>query len=168
MAREELRSRTGLKAVTFSALLDIQDRIVSEGNLLRLVDHVIRFDAEQTARVERLSAALAASPYTPPSFAEAAQITGDDVLYALIDLGEIVQVQPDVIFSRAVYEEMVSAVFEMIDAEGGITAGKLRDRFGTSRKYAIALLEHLDALGRTQREGDVRVRGRNQGRNDGI
>ncbi|MFN8564209.1 MAG: SelB C-terminal domain-containing protein [Anaerolineae bacterium] len=41
----------------------------------------------------------------------------------------------------------------------GSSAAVLRDRFGTSHKYAIALLEHLDALGRTRREGDTRVRG---------
>jgi selenocysteine-specific elongation factor len=30
---------------------------------------------------------------------------------------------------------------------------------GTSRKYAQALLEHLDSQGITRREGDVRVLG---------
>ena len=53
--------------------------------------------------------------------------------------------------SRAAYDEIVAAVFEMIDTQGSITAGALRDRFGTSRKYAIGLLEHLDALGKTRR-----------------
>jgi selenocysteine-specific elongation factor len=48
----------------------------------------------------------------------------------------------------------------MIDAEGGVTAVALRDRFGASRKYAIGLLEHLDAIGMTRREGDTRVRGK--------
>jgi selenocysteine-specific elongation factor len=81
------------------------------------------------------------------------------VLYALIDRGDLARVQPDAIFSRSAYDEMVAAVFEVIDAAGEITAGGLRDRFGTSRKYAIALLEHLDALGKTRREGDKRVRG---------
>lgn len=160
MPREELRSRAGLKTVTFAALLDMQDRIVVDGNWLRLADHVVRFNAAQTAAIARLKAQIAESPYTPPSFAEAARIVGADVLYALIDTGEIVQVQPDVIFSRVVYGEMVDAVFDLIDTEGGITAAMLRDRFGTSRKYAIALLEHLDALGWTRRDGDTRVRGR--------
>jgi selenocysteine-specific elongation factor len=47
----------------------------------------------------------------------------------------------------------------MIDTMGSVTAAALRDRFGTSRKYSIALLEHLDALGKTRRQGDARVRG---------
>jgi selenocysteine-specific elongation factor len=32
----------------------------------------------------------------------------------------------------------------------------VRDRFKTSRRYALAFLEHLDATGITIREGDVR------------
>ncbi len=160
MQREEVRSRAGLKAVTFAALLDMQDQIAADGNLLRLADHAVRFDAAQTARIDQLRAKVAESPYTPPSFSEAAQMVGADVLHALIDTGEMMQVQPDVIFSHPVYDEMVDAVLETIDAQGGISAAVLRDRFGTSRKYAIALLEHLDALGKTRREGDTRVRGR--------
>jgi selenocysteine-specific elongation factor len=66
-----------------------------------------------------------------------------------------------VIFSRTVYEEMVTAVLQIIDRDGAITASALRDRFDTSRKYAIGLLEHLDSIGITRRRGDERVRGRN-------
>lgn len=159
MPREELRSRVELKNATFAALLEMQDQIVTDGNLLRLADHAIRFDPAQTARIAQLQARIAESPYTPPSFADAAAFVGADVLRALIDTGEIVQVQPDVIFSRPVYDEMVNAVFDLIDNQGGVSAAILRDRFGTSRKYAIALLEHLDALGKTRRDGDTRVRG---------
>jgi len=35
----------------------------------------------------------------------------------------------------------------------------VRDMLGSSRKYAIALLEHLDREGITRRVGDVRQRG---------
>ena len=47
----------------------------------------------------------------------------------------------------------------MIDRDGSVTASGLRDRFNTSRKYAIGLLEHLDSVGITRRAGDARVRG---------
>jgi selenocysteine-specific elongation factor len=38
-----------------------------------------------------------------------------------------------------------------------VTVSALREGLGTSRKYAVPLLEHLDATGRTRRVGDVRV-----------
>jgi selenocysteine-specific elongation factor len=41
--------------------------------------------------------------------------------------------------------------------EGKITVAETRDLLGTSRRYVLALLEHLDASGVTRREGDYRV-----------
>jgi selenocysteine-specific elongation factor len=37
-----------------------------------------------------------------------------------------------------------------------VTAAEVRDHFNTSRRYVLALLEHLDATGVTVRDGDVR------------
>jgi selenocysteine-specific elongation factor len=161
MSREELRSRLGLKAGFFNTLLDtLNEAIVPERDLLRRADHQIHFNEEQQAQVNALLAQMNAAPYAPPSWSEAAVQVGEDVLYALADLGEIVQVAPDVMLTRAAYNEMVSAALAMIDGEGNVTAAGLRDRFGTSRKYAISLLEHLDSVGITRRVGDVRVRGK--------
>ena len=38
-----------------------------------------------------------------------------------------------------------------------ITVAEVRDLFDTSRKYALGVLEHLDATGITRRVGDHRV-----------
>jgi selenocysteine-specific elongation factor len=32
----------------------------------------------------------------------------------------------------------------------------VRDAFGTSRKYALPLMEYFDGIGLTQRDGDLR------------
>jgi selenocysteine-specific elongation factor len=44
----------------------------------------------------------------------------------------------------------------VIDAEGAITLARLRDELGTSRKYAQAFLERLDAERVTRRLPDDR------------
>jgi selenocysteine-specific elongation factor len=41
----------------------------------------------------------------------------------------------------------------------GVTTSEVREELGTSRRYALALLAHLDATGVTRRRGDVRVAG---------
>jgi selenocysteine-specific elongation factor len=41
--------------------------------------------------------------------------------------------------------------------DGEISLAGLRDRLGTSRKYAQAWLEYADGQGVTSRRGDVRV-----------
>jgi selenocysteine-specific elongation factor len=45
----------------------------------------------------------------------------------------------------------------LLEAEGEVTLGRLRDELGTSRKYAQALLERFDAERLTLRRGDVRT-----------
>jgi selenocysteine-specific elongation factor len=51
---------------------------------------------------------------------------------------------------------MVDRIKKEILQKEKITLSEVRDLFGTSRKYAQALLEHLDANGVTLRNGDYR------------
>ena len=44
-----------------------------------------------------------------------------------------------------------------VERDGAVTIAALRDELGTSRKFAQALLEHLDAARVTLRRGDERV-----------
>jgi selenocysteine-specific elongation factor len=157
--REHLRSQLNVKQNLLSALLEANPKIIAEGTLLRLASHQIQFTTDQQARIKALQQMMQAAPYTPPSFTEAAQIVGEDVLLALIDQGELVRVQPEVIFTRPVYDEMTTGILNWIDQHGAITASELRDLFDTSRKYAIGMLEHLDAIKVTRRQGDARIRG---------
>ena len=158
MPREALRSRLGVKNATLTAMLERQRDIVAENTLLRLSDHAIRLTPAQESKANRLREAM--QSYIPPSYDEAVRTVGEDVLHALIDIGEIVQIAPDVLLSREIYSQMVTGTLAAIDASGSVTVATVRDQFNTSRKYALALLEYLDALGVTRREGDARVRGR--------
>jgi selenocysteine-specific elongation factor len=62
-----------------------------------------------------------------------------------------------VLFLPETYEEIVGRIRGRIEREGSITLPEVRDMFGSSRKYAQALLEHLDDTGVTKRVGDKRV-----------
>lgn len=163
--REELRSRLSVKNAFLHMLLDGQEAFESNGTVVKLSGHEITFSPKQQAAIAELMEAMNATPYMPPSYADALQITGEDVLRALIDAGDIVQVQSEVIFTRAAYDEMVAGILGMIDTNGSVDAKALRDRFGSSRKYAIGLLEYLDSIGITKRVGDERVRGKNAPQN---
>ena len=59
------------------------------------------------------------------------------------------------------YDRLLAAIRAHIEAHGEIDARTLRDEFGSSRKFAIPVLERLDALGITRRIGDKRVPGAN-------
>lgn len=159
MSREALRSQLGLKQATLAHHLDANPQITVDGGLVRLADHHIRFDRDAAASADALRTALSSAPFTPPSLDDAVTLAGEDVVYALIDLGEIVAVGEGLLFSRTAYDTMVAKALEMIDQDGSLAANAFRDYFQTSRKYAIGLLEHLDSLGITQRDGEGRVRG---------
>ncbi len=71
--------------------------------------------------------------------------------------GEVVKVNGSVVFATSVYNEMVDRVTAHIKAQDKITLAEVRDMFNTSRKYALAFLEHLDEKKITRRIGDERV-----------
>ena len=54
------------------------------------------------------------------------------------------------------YREMVEQIKGRIEERGEITVADVRDMFGASRKYALALLDHLDQQRVTRRVGDAR------------
>jgi selenocysteine-specific elongation factor len=161
MPREELRSRLNIKNALLTMLLEMQSDIVPEGSITRLKTHEIRFTPAQQQTIQVLFAKMNAEPFTPPSYTEATAITGEPVLKALVERGELVQVAPDVIFTIEAYATLVTGILAIIDVDSKVDAKSVRDKFNSSRKYVIALLEHLDAIGITQRQGDDRVRGKN-------
>ena len=160
MPREELKSQLRLST---KLLNEVASRAVSEGRLvdeeatLRLSEHQVKFGADQERQVQELLAAFRKNPYTTPSVADSETIVGTEVLNALIQQGKLVRVSEDVLFLRETYEEMVKRVIEHIKEKGAITVAQVRDMFAASRKYALALMEHLDERRVTRRVGDERV-----------
>ena len=98
--------------------------------------------------VERLRAA----GHEPPSEAE----LGDDAehLEALRAAGRAVRVGRSLWAHPAALDEVRHRVIDLVEDEGAVTLARLRDELGTSRKFAQALLEHLDAARVTLRRPD--------------
>jgi len=165
MPREELRSRIRLDARVFTAVVDTAVRlgdvaIEGGGSWLRLPEHEIVLTGAQQAQADALLGTFAANPTAPPSLKEAAAQVGDEMLQMLLTRGDLTAVSNDVVFESGVYREMVEVVRAHLAEHGSITVAQARDVFGTSRKYVLALLEHLDQIGITKRVGDERVLGR--------
>jgi selenocysteine-specific elongation factor len=160
MPRESLRSQLDLPPRTFNALITLaaqQGQLVDAGETLRLPDHQLRFTPEQQRKVDALLAQFQAQPFNTPSVKECRAALGDAVYDALLREGRLVQLSSEVIFLRQTYADAVAQVRDLIGRQGQITAAQARDAFGTTRKYALALLEHLDTIGVTRRVGDARV-----------
>lgn len=165
MPREELKSRvqTARWPLAARAFNDLLGRAAAEGLLevegavVRLPGHAILLSPAQQAAVDALLGQFDANPFTPPSVADSIAAVGDELFVWLVDSGRLLQVSEDVVFSPAAYEAMLAQIVEHLQRHGQITVGQVRDLFGASRKYALALLEHLDAQRVTRRVGDARV-----------
>lgn len=160
MPREALRSGLRLEGRIFNAAMAraaADGLLADEGATVRLPTHAVRLNPEQQRQVDALLARFRQQSYAPPSVKESVAVVTEEVLDVLTARGDLVRVSPDVLFLPGTYEEMVSRVRAHIEQEGSITLAQTRDLFGTSRRYAQALLEHLDEIEVTKRLGDTRV-----------
>ena len=154
--KEELRSRLNLAPQVFNDALRIfNDRgvAVEDGAMVRLSDHSPSIEDAQRDMVDDYLRRLDSNPFSPPT-----DIAIDpEVVNLLDDRGEVVKVSEGVVFSASAYDEMVDRISEYINQNGKISVADVRDLLGTSRKYALALMDHLDHTRVTRRVGDVRV-----------
>ena len=159
MPKEELKSKLKLSTRVYAGLTSkmIQDGSLREdGPLIMHPEHEIQFSSQQEESIELLLQQFTASPYSPPSTKDSKSAVGDDVFQAIVDLVLLVSVSADVVFRKEDYDQMVAEVKGLISNNGAVSAAQVRDHFNTSRRYVLALLEHLDEIGVTVRQGDVR------------
>ncbi len=160
MPREELKSRLKIASPRlFNAAVRrwAGDQVLEEsGALVWRPGHAIRLTAQQQAQADRLLAKFAQAPFSPPTIKDAQAEVGEDVYQALVDLGKLVPVSSEVVFRRQDYERMIDLVREHFAREETLSAAQFRDQLNTTRRYVLAFLEHLDAIGVTARNGDVR------------
>ncbi|MEZ4868701.1 MAG: selenocysteine-specific translation elongation factor [Caldilineaceae bacterium] len=169
MARGELRSRlqnavagVDLSVRLFNAVVErVQHAgaIMADDALIWRRDFQVRFTLEQQMSIDHVLASFAQTPYAPPNEADVLRTLGNetDLLEALIEQGRLVRVSGGVLFRRQDFEQMVEQIRQTTAANGSITLAQVRDLFDTSRKYAQAILEEMDAQRITRREGDARV-----------
>jgi selenocysteine-specific elongation factor len=160
MAKEHLKSQLGVSNEILDALLRRMSsaEVLEESNAtIRLSEHQVVFTDKQKKLADSLLNDFRDQPYTPPTVKQALERIDEALLRALIETGQLIQLGEDVLFLTETYQEMREAVISHIQAHGSITLAELRDRFDTSRKYAVAVLEHLDQTGVTIRKGDTRI-----------
>ncbi len=156
MPKQDLKSRLKLGVKPFNSVLPqlVQDGVIADaGASVRLPEHEVNITDSQRKSVDMFLKALAANPYAPVID----KLPDAELLNLLLEQGRVVKVSNNVFFFPEAYEQMVRKVTAHIKAEGKITVAQVRDILGTSRKYALALMEHLDEKKVTRRVGDERV-----------
>jgi selenocysteine-specific elongation factor len=129
--------------------------LVESSSLVSLRGHQVKLLPAQQLQIDTYLRHLNLNPYSPtPDIA-----IEPDVINLLVYQGTVIKTVSGVIFSTTAFNEMVSKVLAHIKKNGKITVAEARDLLGSSRKYVLALLEHMDEIKLTKRVGDERVAG---------
>jgi len=157
--REEFKSRLHLSPRLFASALRkliAEQALISSDKSIALPGFEVKLDTAQQASVQKLVRRFSERPYSPPTVKESRSEVGDEIFDALMESHELVAVSGDIIFRPEDYDAAVSKIRQVLQDRGTITLAEVRDLLDTSRKYVQPLLEHLDSIGFTVREGDFR------------
>jgi len=130
----------------------------SDLQFIKVPSFSITLTKDQQKKVDALILLFASTGTQPPSVKEAIVQGGEDVFQYLVESGTFTLISPTVVFLASTLEEIIQKTKEMLSEKQKITVADFRDYFNTSRKYAVSLLEYMDAQKITIREGDFRMR----------
>lgn len=165
MPREELRARLGSRwdQKSFQALLDI---LASSDKLQRIEDRVTLAGHEATLLpaqqevAKNILKALEEAGVNPPLEADlpgASDSDLPDILAFLVQQRQVVKVGDSLYFHHLAIESAVGLLREYFEEHPEITVSEFRDLIGSSRKYAVPLLEYMDTQSITRRKKDIRT-----------
>ncbi len=135
----------------------VVDQLVDEGRCLVANGAARSCDTAEEVPDSPFLRLLDAHPFDPPTPREAG--VAPQELAALRRAGLVVAVEGLVFSQRAVSSAAAVIRGLLAGSPEGLTVAQIRDALGTTRKWVLPLLAHLDAVGVTRREGDLRVGG---------
>jgi selenocysteine-specific elongation factor len=168
IAKEALRHlfNEACETACFDALLtegaERDALVISAGTIAHPQASAGAHKAEQEA-ADKIFAVLQRAEGNPPELSDIAEKLKINIALArkaaalLVRDGRAERVETNRYYDRAVTERYRSLIKAFIEEQGPATAAQLKEAMGSTRKYAMPLLEHFDSLGFTRREGDLRV-----------
>lgn len=168
LSKEEARRMAApeMDARAFTLVLTEAQRrgqLAIEGDRVRPAEDV-RVLPERLVEARRLVLTrLGENPFSPPPVGELTKgidLTSEeqaDLIANICESGNAVKVSDTIIFDAQAVEEARRLLVERLEQAGSITVSDFRDVLGTSRKFALPLLEYFDQIKLTKRKGDERV-----------
>jgi selenocysteine-specific elongation factor len=144
------------------AHLAAEDRVVVSGTTIRDPNFAISLSPKQQALLERVKEGLEKEGVNVPGSLELARALAvpvqaiDEIVRLGLQAGELVRVADGIVYTLRQIEELKETV-RKISGGKPFAAAQFRDAVGTTRKYAIPLLEYFDQIRFTTRTGDMRM-----------
>jgi selenocysteine-specific elongation factor len=157
--KEELKSKLKLDQNIFVLMLELlrnQEVVRLLGNKVCEFQFSPTLTQAQEKTKKSIIEAYQSSPYSPPGMNELIEKYDEEIINYLLSCEIIISAGNDIAFLANYYQEMEKWVIQQIISTGSLTVAQFRDKFSTTRKYALSFLEHLDQKGTTMRDGDSR------------
>lgn len=142
-----------------------QGTLRESSGVLALKDHGVRLTGKQKQLKEKVTTCLFEEGFStsaPEALAQKIQVELpelQEILQLLLESREVVRLEGLYFHARRIAEAHEKVV-DYFARHEELTIGAFKDLLaGTSRKYAMPILNHFDALGVTERAGDVRIPG---------
>ncbi|MAE95589.1 MAG: selenocysteine-specific translation elongation factor [Deltaproteobacteria bacterium] len=140
-----------------------EGRIEVEEKVLRAADFAPRLSEREESIAARLRSAAKGAGLEPPTVADwSAELDLPErvlrpILGHLERDGSLVRAPGELWFDKGAIDELRERVIAHLTEEGELPTATYKDMIGTSRKYAVPLMELFDSEHLTMRKGEVRV-----------
>ena len=145
------------------AALAREGKIKAVADRYALADFTVHLTKKQTAIRDRILQAYRKAGLETPGlddiyamFEAKEQLDCKQVVESLVSGGGLVMLTPQICVHREVYEDVCRRTAAHFQAEPELTLAQFRDMLGTSRKYALAVLEYYDKNKILKKDGDIR------------
>lgn len=150
--RASLASQLDLSLEALAAVLGTGDELEERGSAVASHEFQPTLDAEREDDWSRIEEALITAGLSVPRVSELG--IDRELLHVLLREERLVRVASDLVYLPGQLDDLVGRLQALPDP---FTVAEFRDALGVTRKYAVPLLEWLDAKRVTVRNGDVRT-----------
>ena len=155
MPLQDFRGQIKLKTAPFVAVLQsmIAAGLVSTNEAsICIPTHTPSLTHAQEAEAKEYLSFISTDRYSPST----ERLIDIELLQFLSERGDVVRISGDIVYGVDAYAEIEVKILDAGSDGSEITITGVRALFGTSRKYTLAILEHMDSKGLTRRTGDSR------------
>lgn len=168
MSKEEAKNKVFTKKLKQKNYDDILNMLIDKKTVkvsekfIALYDFNVTLNKEQERMKNFIINEYKKLKFTPPKYADIAQEekdkTGFKMVYELLlDEEILIKLNEDCTLLNEDYEEAKDKIRSYILENSSISAATARELLESNRKYAIAILEHLDSIKFTKRVENDRV-----------
>lgn len=129
-------------------------------NKLSLMDFKLEVSTKDKGAADKIEEVFLKAGFTPPSLQEIMTkfgTSGKAAIPLLAEQKKLMMIENGLYFHATAVNKLKELIRIHVTRNGPMSVAQFRDLTGTTRKYAVPLLEFFDAIHFTKRTGDVRI-----------